>query len=131
MTGTRPNVWRFPGGSSISSGRNVVPEVIRELQGRGFSFYDWNVSTGDGGSNTTSASVIANAKKTYPLYDEPVILMHDVKYSTVQAVPELIELLIEDGYTFDTVDHREPVGFVKIPGTDIIEETGEEETDFM
>lgn len=112
VTGKKPKVFRFPGGSTNSYGKGYIYDIIEELESRGFSYYDWNVSTGDGGPATTTESVIENVKNNCENYDEPVILMHDIKKSTVNAVPQVIKVLKKAGYRFDTVDHREPISFI-------------------
>lgn len=110
-TGVKPSIFRFPGGSTNNYGKRIMPEIIDELEGRGFYYYDWNVSTGDGGPNTTSEQVLEIASGTFKNYQEPVVLMHDVKKSTVKAVPDLIKMMRKEGYEFDTLNHRKPLGF--------------------
>ncbi|HPE16428.1 MAG TPA: polysaccharide deacetylase family protein [Oscillospiraceae bacterium] len=99
-TGTKPTVFRFPGGSINSYNRGTYEEIIAEMLRRGFTFYDWNVDAGDaapGGGDVYDAVVSGCRRQS-----RPVVLMHDAagKKDTVGALERVIETLLEDGYGF-------------------------------
>ena len=65
--------------------------------------YDWNALNGDAEvKNPTKNRLISRLKATVKGRKEVIILMHDtdVKKATVEALPEIIEYLIEQGYVF-------------------------------
>lgn len=112
-TGVRPNIYRFPGGSYnmyIKKNRN---KIIAEMERRGFTHYDWNVSGEDAVGNPTASTIMKNIKKDIYRFQCPVVLLHDSKINskTVSILPKLIDNIRENGYEFDTVDKREPCQF--------------------
>lgn len=113
ITGQKPNIFRFPWGSYNSYSKPIKKNLISEMERRGFTYYDWNVSAEDSVGHPTQSSIMKNIMKDVKRYNQPVILMHDSRINdlTVQMLPTIIDKLKELGYTFDTLDHREPCQF--------------------
>lgn len=113
ITGEKVNIFRFPWGSYNSYSKAIKKNLVNEMERRGFTYYDWNVSAEDSVGKPTESSIMKNIMKDVTKYKEPVILMHDssVNDLTVKMLPKIIDKLIELGYTFDTLDHREPCQF--------------------
>lgn len=113
LTGVKPTIFRFPWGSYNKYCKNMKAELVAEMERRGFTYYDWNVSAEDSVGKPTSQSIIKNVKKDLTKYTKPVILMHDSMNNklTAQTLPDIISLVKQNGYTFDTLDHREPCQF--------------------
>lgn len=112
ITGVKPNMFRFPGGSNNAYIKKIRKNLIAEMERRGFVYYDWNVSAEDAVGKPTTHSVRDNV--LYALrFSYPVILMHDAQLNTITAniLPELIETLKKEGYHFDTLEHRKPIQF--------------------
>ena len=111
--GKTPTLYRFPGGSYNSVGKSCIKKAIPEMERRGFIYFDWNVTAEDAVGTPTASSIKKNIFKNLDQTVQPVILMHDGSCNglTVEVLPEIIEELIERGYCFDTVDHREPCYF--------------------
>ncbi|MEG2093815.1 MAG: polysaccharide deacetylase family protein [Lachnospiraceae bacterium] len=112
-TGQRATLFRFPGGSTNGS-RDTVNSIITEMQRRGFIYYDWNVSSGDGSNLTTSQNIIDNICSNVAAFHEPVVLMHDAagKNATLNALPSVLKKLSNDGYEFRGLDaDMEPVQY--------------------
>ena len=110
-TGYSPCLFRFPGGSSNGSSY-VVRKIIKEMERRGFTHYDWNVSSGDGSNLTTSQNIIDNICSNVGNVDNPVVLMHDGsgKNATLAALPTVLKNLSEAGYEFRSLDkNSQPV----------------------
>lgn len=110
IIGVRPTVMRFPGGSSNQVSRKycygIMTKLVKLVGDKGYSYFDWNVSSEDAVSNTPSYTFIRNnvlngAKNK----NSACVLMHDssVKTTTVQALPEIIEGLMKMGYSFETL----------------------------
>lgn len=97
---------RLPGGSYNKVSKDMVMNDIRQyLKSNNVKYIDWNVSSADAtpykvSSDTIRDNVISQCK----YWDVSVVLMHDSegKKSTVEALPEIIKYLKEDGYTFKT-----------------------------
>ncbi len=122
ITGYKPTVYRFPGGSSNSYFKQnvTVRQCIDWLTANGFTYYDWNVSSGDANNVPPSAAQILNnifvGNYSVSTQKNPVVLMHDsrTKTTTVEALPQIIERIKALGYeiapiTSDStpVHHRE------------------------
>lgn len=111
--GYSPCLFRFPGGSNNGSSY-VVHNIIKEMNRRGFTHYDWNVSSGDGSDLTTSENIIDNICSNVKYIENPVVLMHDGpgKYATLNALPTVLQKLSDAGYEFRSLDqHSEPVQY--------------------
>lgn len=112
-TGYRPTLFRFPGGSTKPS-KALLAQIKEEMERRGFIYYDWSVSSGDGSNLTTSDNIIQNVTSEVGAYDFPVVLMHDGsgKNATLNALPTVLKRLKEMGYNFRALDETmEPVQF--------------------
>lgn len=116
VTGSNCTIFRFPGGSNNtivrnSKGKDFNKNIIKILNEKGITVYDWNVDSGDAkGNNIPASTLISNISKNIKdkegKYKNPaIILMHDcmTKNTTVEALPSIIKLLKEEGYTFDTL----------------------------
>lgn len=108
QTGSYSTMFRFPGGSSNTVSRSYNSGIMSRLASQagsyGYTYFDWNVSSGDAGE-TTSTSVVYNnvisgiqwcANNGVPA----VVLQHDVKSYSVNAVADIIEWGLANGYTF-------------------------------
>lgn len=117
VCGIRPEILRFPGGSNNTVSRKYGGSKIMKklcavaLHEIGYQYFDWNVSSNDATSyrankNYLVQSVLKNARYT----DRAIILMHDAspKITTVAALPEVIEGLINLGFDFDVLTKDTP-----------------------
>ncbi|MHB8128104.1 MAG: polysaccharide deacetylase family protein [Mobilitalea sp.] len=113
ITGERVNIYRFPWGSNNNYSKGIKDALMEEMERRGFSCYDWNVDSNDSIGKPTSYSIRRNIKKDLGRQDYPIILMHDagVNDLTAQILPEIIQMISDQGFKFDTLDHREPYQF--------------------
>ena len=110
IIGVKSTVIRFPGGSSnqVSSRycKGIMTKLVTLVPQKGYSYFDWNISSGDADSATPSYTyirnnVINNAKNKNSI----CVLMHDAaaKTTTVQALPEIIEGLAKMGFRFEAL----------------------------
>ncbi len=111
--GFSPTMFRFPGGSYCSYGKNIRTELIEEMTRRGYTYYDWNVSAEDAVGTVTAYSIKKNIFPKVYQVSAPVILMHDAPLNnlTAELLPEIIKTLQEKGYCFETLEKREPLHF--------------------
>ncbi len=109
ITGERPNVFRFPGGSSSAanlSGRQFRNDVANRLLERDMQYFDWDIDSGDAASVYATAQTIrSNTMSQLGKKKRAIVLLHDTdaKKSTVDALPGVIEYYISMGYRFDVL----------------------------
>ena len=113
ITGERVHIYRFPWGSKNIYSKNIRSALMDEMQRRGFTCYDWNVDTKDSVGRPTPQSILRNLRKDIKNKNQPIVLMHDstINDMSVRVLPDVIKLLEEMGYEFDTLDNREPYQF--------------------
>ena len=104
-----PCFIRFPGGSANGISKDYCTGIMTTLsqmvQERGYQYFDWNASSGDGGSCTDPAE-LANAACSFDYYENIVLLSHDGSghEPTIQALPQIIEYYLAQGYEFRPLD---------------------------
>lgn len=109
VTGKEVSMIRFPWGSANNYLKKIEDSLLPALEAEGYNYYDWNVSAEDSIGNPTRYSILKNVKKDFDRYDNPVVLMHDSATSslTAEMLPDIIVMLKNGGYQFDTLDHME------------------------
>ena len=110
-TGSKTNLFRFPGGSSntISRGhsKGVVSAIANEMTKRGYVYFDWNVDSNDA-AGANSSQIYSNVTSGISKRHESVVLMHDIKRSTIDVIEDIIVYGLNNGYTFDTLNVSSP-----------------------
>lgn len=108
QTGVRTKLVRLPGGSSNIISKNyklgIMSEITNKLNNLGYTYFDWNCSSGDAGETTSSKQVALNVKSCMESGKTLVVLQHDIKGFSVDAVEDIIKTGIAYGYTFKTLD---------------------------
>lgn len=110
ITGAPPSkILRFPGGSNTGfltqDNANLIKAKLSEL---GYTFFDWNVDSTDASAPTQpKEAIISGVLNGSDLVNTANILLHDtnMKSTTVEAMPEIIEGLKSKGYRFKGLDH--------------------------
>lgn len=103
-------VLRFPGGSSNTVSRKyqnkIMTQLTKSVLAKGYQYYDWNASNGDGNCYTDSSTLIATALREIRGKDEVMMLMHDGtgNKATAEALPTILKSLINQGYVFEIID---------------------------
>ena len=115
VTGTTPNYFRFPGGSTNSYGKSIVKSIAKDMKTNGYDFVDWNVSVGDGSTKATKESIIAKIQAESEGKNHIVMLAHDsgTKTETLAALPEIIEYYKANGYEFGVIKGNLDVSFAQ------------------
>lgn len=106
-TGVTTHYLRFPGGSSNQVSDVDMEEFIKLVTDEGYTYYDWNVVSGDATSKSYSAKdLIDNVVSGVEHFQESMVLMHDAsnKDSTVEALPKIIKKLKAEGYVMLPID---------------------------
>ena len=108
ITGVESKIVRFPGGSSNTVSRRysqgIMTRLTQELINRGYKYYDWNLSSGDAeGGRPTSDKIYNNVISNLRSGKVNMILMHDIKTYTRDALRNIIQYAKQKGYTFEKI----------------------------
>lgn len=105
-TGKRSEIFRFPGGVSntISKGKSkgIMGYLSNKMLEDGYEYFDWNVDSEDA-AGATSSQIYKNVTTGIANRNYSVVLMHDIKEPTINAIEKIINYCIDNGYTFDTL----------------------------
>ncbi len=118
-TGSQMRFFRFPGGTNNEQGnrykQGIMVEISKYMLGAGYSYFDWNVSSGDTYLKDPSA-IINNLISQVSSRKTSIVLAHDIKSATVEAMPAFIEYALKNGYTFKAIDDTtSPIRFKPKP----------------
>ncbi|MCM0646895.1 polysaccharide deacetylase family protein [Clostridium swellfunianum] len=108
ITGIKPQILRFPGGSNnrVSynyGGVDFMSKLTTHIKQSGIKYFDWNVDSTDASVSTQSKDkIISGVLNGSKGKKQAVILMHDSnpKTTTVLALPSIIKGLKEQGFRF-------------------------------
>ncbi|MGB9813336.1 MAG: polysaccharide deacetylase family protein [Thermovenabulum sp.] len=114
LTGVRPKIIRFPGGSknsvSLKEGsQGIMDEIKKRLKEEGYHYIDWNVVTGDATMPyPDKKAMLENLKRGLKNKKIAVVLLHDTdsKSLTIEILPEIIEIIRSEGFKFDVIDEK-------------------------
>lgn len=112
QTGVRPDIYRFPGGSSNSVCNVPMNECIAYLNEQGIVYYDWNALNGDAVSEELSVDqLVNNIMGSVRKNNTSIVLMHDMqsRHTTVESLQPLIDTLKEEGYEILPIDEETPL----------------------
>lgn len=96
VTGERPKYLRFPGGSSNTVNKIGMKNIIRYVDAKGLTYFDWNVINGDAtGKKLTEKEMVKNVISGVNIYNNAIVLMHDGtgKEMTVKTLPTVLKKL--------------------------------------
>ena len=114
QTGEYPTICRFPGGSSNTVSEfnpGIMTRLASDVRDLGYQYFDWDVYSGDAGgkgATTKSDTVFANVTEGIGDRHTAIILQHDIKGFSVDAVEEIILWGLENGYAFRPLDAGSP-----------------------
>ena len=114
--GTKSRIVRLPGGSNNllrhqAATRPIINGILQQLSEKGYIYVDWNIDSTDGISPSISEQqIISSVQKGTKGQKHVNILLHDINSmkNTVKALPDIIEYLKKEGYSFDTIDETTP-----------------------
>ena len=111
-------IIRFPGGTNNSYlTKEEALAYISAVRGLGYTVYDWTALTGDAELSDKNPqnlisyldSSLTRAKNNNL---DLIVLMHDNVYSN-EALGEILDYLVAEGYYFDTIDNCPEYTFVE------------------
>lgn len=106
VTGQKTFLMRFPGGSSnmvsavYDRGIKIMSILANDVPNHGYTYYDWNVDSDDAGKASSSDEVYNNVTRVLGNGGEYVVLQHDVKPYSVEAVERIIQYGLDHGFVF-------------------------------
>lgn len=113
QTGVKPNIVRFPGGTSNTISRNYCKKIMttlsKSLGYRGYFYCDWNVSSGDAGGAKNKDEVANNVINGIKRNNVSIVLQHDIVSFSVDAVEKIIVWGLANGYTFLPMNESTPM----------------------
>ena len=113
ITGYESKIIRFPGGSSntISKkySKGIMTILTKDVVNKGYHYFDWNISSGDAGETTSSSGVYNYVVKSLSKNKSNVVLMHDIKPYTRDALRNIIRYGKNNGYTFAKITMSTPM----------------------
>ena len=105
ILGFSPSIWRPPGGAR----GNLRSDWESRVRASGYVTVLWNVSSGDGSTQTTSRQMVKNTidylDRLGPK-DNAIILMHDIRAPIVTALPKIIAETRRRGFQFAGVEDK-------------------------
>lgn len=113
--GIKPKIVRLPGGSNNSisrkyGGSTLMIQISKYLLDNGYTYFDWNIDSTDASVKLQSKTEIVNSVlNTSKRKSTLIVLLHDnsIKTTTVEALPEIIEGLINQGFEFRSLSPNE------------------------
>ena len=116
-TGEYTDMVRFPGGSSntISDfNPGIMTRLTAAVTARGYQYFDWNVSGGDAGETTDPDQVYQNVIDGIKGRKNSVVLLHDSKSYTVEAVERIVVWCLDNGYALRPLTKDGPASHHRI-----------------
>lgn len=114
--GIHSKLVRFPGGSSNTVSKitpGIMTTLASMLEEQGYKYFDWNVGSNDTSSISSDqiANNIINSLNGRSAY---IVLQHDIKSRSVNAVEKVIKYGLEHGYQFKALDETSPTAHHRI-----------------
>ena len=114
ITGSETRIVRFPGGSSNTVSRRystgIMTTLTNDLINKGYKYYDWNISSGDAAGGSPTPNQIYNNVINQLSHDRiNMVLMHDIKWYTRDALRDIIRYAKNNGYTFERITYDTPM----------------------
>jgi peptidoglycan/xylan/chitin deacetylase (PgdA/CDA1 family) len=107
IIGIKPTIIRFPGGSSNTVSRKyqegIMSILTNMVEEKGFKYYDWNISSGDAGGTTDPNVEYHNVVSNLSKNCSNIVLMHDIKKHTSEAIEDIVKYGLDNGYTFKAI----------------------------
>ncbi len=114
-TGVAPDVCRFPGGTNNTvcfhySKGHIMKQIVPLVEGMGFQYYDWNVSSAEASTPPPSTEAIIKTVASQCEHKHmAVILFHDADIQGyLDAIPGVIAELRDLGFAFETLSPTNP-----------------------
>lgn len=112
ITGEEPKLLRFPGGSSnqVSKKYNagIMSRLVKSVEKMGYRYFDWNITSGDEDGITNTSELASRIISGMNRNDISVVLQHDTRDYSINAVERVIVYGLANGYTFLPLTENSP-----------------------
>lgn len=111
-SGQETRLLRFPGGGSNTISRfnpGIMTTLTKSVKNNGYRYFDWNVDSKDAGGAKTAEEVFTNVTTGLEGRKSSVVLQHDIKGFSIEAVESIINWGLANGYCFKPLDMDSPV----------------------
>ena len=112
QTGVRTKIMRFPGGTSNTVSKNysrgIMTRLSKSVTEQGYVYFDWNCDNGDAAGANTVQKQLNNCSKYPKSASTVIVLMHDTKSATRDALPKIIEYYKSCGFQFGVLTTTSP-----------------------
>ena len=112
QTGVRTKIMRFPGGTSNTVSKNysrgIMTRLSKSVTVQGYVYFDWNCDNGDAAGANTVQKQLNNCSKYPKSASTVIVLMHDTKSATRDALPKIIEYYKSCGFQFGVLTTTSP-----------------------
>lgn len=95
ITGVKAKLFRFPGGSVNAYNKQVCGDIVKELEARGFIYFDWNASLEDTVGNKSGEELLQSACESAMDRERVVMLAHDRVGTTADNLGAIIDAFPE------------------------------------
>lgn len=85
-----------------------MSRLTYEVVDRGYKYFDWNVDSNDAGGAKTAEKVYKNVIAGVQGRRVSIVLQHDTKGYSVDAVEKIIQWGLENGYQFLPLKQNSP-----------------------
>ena len=86
-----------------------MTKLTKEVLLRGYHYFDWNISAGDAGGAKTASEVYKNVTSALSKSRANVVLLHDIKPQTRDALRDIIQYGKMHGYVFEAITYDTPM----------------------
>jgi hypothetical protein len=86
-----------------------MTRLSKALTAMGYQYCDWNVTSGDAGGTISTEEVVSNVISGIQSHSVSVVLQHDIKGFSVDAVEQIVAWGLANGYTFLPMDSTTPM----------------------
>ena len=106
ITGKNTKMLRFPGGSSnlisanYDGGIHIMTKLSELLNEQKYAYFDWNVDSNDAGGADSSEQIYNNVISALKWGGDSVVLQHDIKPQSVEAVEKIIQYGLDNNFVF-------------------------------
>jgi peptidoglycan/xylan/chitin deacetylase (PgdA/CDA1 family) len=110
-SGVKSTLMRFPGGSSTTQGApGIMTTLTKSVQEKGFTYFDWNIDSRDAVGAKTADEVAQNVINGISKSKRKnlVVLQHDIKGYSVDAVEQILQWGFANGCTFKALTANGP-----------------------
>ena len=98
----------LPGGSMNQISNVDMVELVKILNSKHITYFDWNVNSGDTADNCSADDIVNNVTSGIAKYDNSVVLLHDDsnRSTTAEAIEPLVESIKAQGAEILPIDNN-------------------------